>query len=212
MTGFWKKVKTMSDPNKATKNVIFKDEEALLLDHDYDGIQELDHPLPSWWLAIFWGAIGFAVLYGIYFHGMDGGSLAQEYADQMKMVKAAQPVQAPGGGLTEEQLLAAFKDPAKAAAGKETFEKNCASCHGHNGEGLIGPNLTDDYWIHGQGSPSDLVTVITNGVPEKGMPTWGPVLKADEIVTTGAFIRSLHGTTPANAKEPQGNQVEFKEL
>jgi cytochrome c oxidase cbb3-type subunit 3 len=144
---------------------------------------------------------------------MQGGSLAQEFTDSMKVIKAAQPVQvAPGGGLTDEQLIAAFKDPAHIAAGKEVFEKNCTSCHGHNAEGLIGPNLTDDNWIHGAGMPIDIVTTITNGVAEKGMPTWGPVLKAEEIVNAGAFVRSLHGTKPANPKEPQGPAYEFKEL
>jgi cytochrome c oxidase cbb3-type subunit 3 len=201
----------MSD-NKEFKNTIFKDEEALVLDHDYDGIQELDHPLPFWWLAIFWGTMAFAIVYGIYFHGMDGGSLAQEYADAMSKVKALQPAPAQGGGLSDEQLLAAFKNPTTVAAGKDVFAKNCASCHGPEAGGLIGPNLTDDFWIHGQGMPADIINTITNGVPEKGMPTWGPVLKAEEIVAAGAYVRSLHGTKPANPKEPQGNQVEFKEL
>jgi cytochrome c oxidase cbb3-type subunit 3 len=92
------------------------------------------------------------------------------------------------------------------------FVKNCAACHGDHGQGLIGPNLTDDNWLHGQGVPADIVKTISEGVAEKGMPPWGPVLKPEEIVGATAYIRSLHGSNPAGAKEPQGPVYEFKEL
>jgi cytochrome c oxidase cbb3-type subunit 3 len=194
------------------KNLIFKDEESLLLDHDYDGIQELDHPLPFWWLAILYGTSIFAVLYGIYFHGMDGHLIADEFKSTMIEIRAKQPKQEPTGAVDEAALLAAIKDPAKIELGKAVFVKNCAACHGESAQGLIGPNLTDNNWIHGQGLPSDIVSTITTGVAEKGMPPWGPVLKAEEILGAAAYIRSLHGSNPANPKEPQGPEYEFKEI
>jgi cytochrome c oxidase cbb3-type subunit 3 len=95
------------------------------------------------------------------------------------------------------------KDSAKVKAGKDLFQVRCVACHGASGQGLIGPNLTDEYWLHG-GKLTDISNTITNGVSDKGMPPWGPVMTADQIHSVVAFIRSIRGTNPSGAKAPQG--------
>lgn len=199
-----------------SKNVILKDEQQFLLDHDYDGIQELDHPLPNWWLAILYGTIVFSIFYAGYYLTGVGPGLRDELnvaLAQIDSKKAEAAAAAPAnGGLTNEALIAAAADPTKVAAGKAVFDGKCAACHAPDGGGLIGPNLTDDHWLHGSGSPVDIAGVVRDGVAEKGMPPWGPVLTPEELFDVTAFIRSLHGTKPANPKEPQGDLKEFTSL
>lgn len=204
----------MSDKNPSTssqENVILSDEKALLLDHNYDGIQELDHPLPSWWLAILYITIVFSVVYMAYYMTGWGPTLTEEMNQQLAEIEAKKPA-APEGGMASDVLLAAIQDPSKIAAGKGVYDGKCAACHGDKGQGLIGPNLTDDHWIHGTGSPADVAKVISEGVPDKGMPPWGPVITPDELVEVTAFIRSIHGSNPPNPKEPQGELHEFQAL
>jgi cytochrome c oxidase cbb3-type subunit 3 len=199
-----------NQPNE--KNTIFKDEEALLLDHDYDGIQELDHPLPGWWLGILYTTIVFSIVYcGYYMTGM-GPTLRDELAVALLDIEAKKPKVAADGGLTDEVIMASFKDPAKLQNGAQVYVGKCAACHGDKGQGIIGPNLTDDHWIHGQGNPASIAAVVRDGVTEKGMPPWGPVLTPDELIDVTAYIRSLHGTNPVGAKEPQGQAHEFVNL
>lgn len=118
------------------------------------------------------------------------------------------PVSAPGAKGAEEPVIAApLKDAASLADGKAVYEKNCVQCHGKGGEGIIGPNLTDDYWIHG-GTISDVVKTIRAGVPDKGMITWKGLLTNDQIDHVGSFIMvKLQGTHPPNPKGPQGEKV-----
>lgn len=203
----------MSNTNdNDNKNKIFKDEEGLLLNHNYDGIQELDHPLPRWWLVIFYATIAFSVVYVGYYMVGSGPSLHEEFLADWKKIEDQKAQAAPGDGLSDDVILASFRDPAKRQLGGKVYAEKCAACHGQNGEGLIGPNLTDDAWLYGDGSPATVAQAIRDGIPEKGMPPWGPVLTPDELVNVTAFIRGLHGTNPANAKEPQGQQFEYKEL
>ena len=203
----------MSDSNLPPKNQIMNDEKALLLDHDYDGIQELDHPLPRWWVWGFVATIIFGVLYmGYYMTGPGPGS-RQELSTALAEVDALKPPPPAAGaaGPSTEELMASFKDATKLKHGSEVYTAKCLACHGDKGQGLIGPNLTDDFWIHGTGTLADVAKVVTTGVPEKGMPPWGPVLTADELKDVVGFVHSLHGTNPAGAKPPQGNQAEFKD-
>lgn len=198
--------------NNEIKNQIFKDEEALLLNHDYDGIQELDHPLPFWWLAIFWLTIAFSAVYvGYYMTGV-GPTLNEELVAELKEIEAKKPQQPANAGGSDEAILASLNDPTKLANGKEVYIGKCAACHGQAGEGLIGPNLADDAWIHGDGTLAGIQNIISVGVAEKGMPPWNSVLTPDELVNVTAFVRSLHGTNPPNAKEAQGSPMEFKNL
>jgi len=99
--------------------------------------------------------------------------------------------------------MAMAKDPAKVKAGRELFQVRCIACHGAAGQGIIGPNLTDEYWLHG-GKLAEITHTITNGVPDKGMPPWGPVMSSEQIHFVVAYIRSIRGTNPAGAKAPQG--------
>ena len=185
-----------------------------LLDHEYDGIREYNNPLPNWWLWLFYITIIFAVIYTPYYLLGFGPSTSegyqQEVADAAAM-RAPAPVAATGGAAhdahghdsAEVQAVKLDMSAAAVAAGREVFVQNCAPCHGPQGQGVIGPNLTDNYWIHGN-TDGDLVTTITNGVPEKGMIAWKAVLNPTKIQQVAAFVKTLAGTSPPNPKEPQG--------
>lgn len=179
-----------------------------VLAHDYDGIQEYDNPLPRWWLLTFYGAIVFAFFYVGYYHFGPGPTpeatleedLAEIHALDAK-AKAADP------GPTEEAMLAIFKDTQRREDGHKIFTEKCATCHGPDGGGLIGPNLTDDYWLHGRGTLVDILHVVSDGVLDKGMPPWKTMLKKEEVQSVVAYVKSLHGSHPANPKAPQGELV-----
>lgn len=176
-----------------------------LLEHDYDGIQEYDNPLPGWWLATFYGAIIFSVFYVGYYHFGPGLHPMEELAQNLKEMQAAKNAQIKAEPeLTEAELLAIFGDSNKQAAGKIIFAEKCASCHMADGGGSIGPNLTDNFWIHGKGTLSDILKVVGDGVAEKGMPPWKAMLKKEELLSAVVYAKSLHGKKPANPKEPQG--------
>jgi len=193
-----------------------KDEDRLL-DHKYDDIQEYDNPLPGWWTLILWVTIIWAVLYFFNFIpglGTGKGRVAN-YEKEMnaaaeKYGTAQEQAAKLSGSIDVSLMLACMKDPAKLAAGKAIFEdpSRCSSCHLVDGGGLVGPNLTDDFWIHGA-QPKDILTTITNGVPDKGMLTWGPILGPEKCAEVAAYVFSLHGTHPATPKEAQGTKVEY---
>jgi cytochrome c oxidase cbb3-type subunit 3 len=182
------------------------DDRDLLLDHNYDGIQELDHPLPRWWLGIFYITIVFGVFYASYYMLGSGPSEETELHADLKVIKANMPVAATAGG--DEVFALILKDPEKLKLGAAVFAGKCVPCHGEKGQGVIGPNLTDDYWIHGTGKAREIAAVIAAGVPEKGMPSWGPMLTQEELNNVAAYVRSLRGTNPKNAKEPQGEKYD----
>ncbi len=176
--------------------------DAPLLDHEADGIKELDNLLPRWWVWLFYLCIAYGVVYMIYYHVLDKGELqAAAYASEMKI-----------GDQLKSRAMGAFEagmpsmqpenDEFVLAKGKGVFTMNCAPCHREDGGGLVGPNLCDDYWIHGSGF-SDNLKVIWNGVPEKGMVSWKGVLKPDEIKSVASYIYTLRGTSPKNPKPPE---------
>lgn len=180
----------------------------LLLDHEADGIRELDSLLPRWWVWLFYGTIIFAVIYLLYYHVFGAGDLmAAEYKKEMDSGEVIK-----GASLSKfESNIAALepsKDPVVIAKGKQTFTRLCAPCHRLDGGGLVGPNLTDDYWIHGD-KFGDNVKTIWNGVPEKGMVTWKTMLKPQEIYEVASYIFTLRGTHPPNPKLPE-NQAPAK--
>lgn len=178
-----------------------------LLDHIYDGIQEYDNPLPGWWVWLFWATIVFSVLYMVYYHLGPGPSILSEYEEEARMAQAQQArLGAVEGPVSDEALRAAARDAGAMAAAKEIFATRCAACHGPGGGGLIGPNLTDEYWLHG-GRPTDIYRVIAEGVPDKGMVPWKGQLRPAELTSVTAYVLSLQGTNPANAKPPQGARV-----
>jgi cytochrome c oxidase cbb3-type subunit 3 len=159
-----------------------------LLDHEYDGIRELDNPLPGWWLATFYLTIAFGIAYYAYYEIGSGPSSVQELGGEIDAAASKEQAKPPKAAPAESELLA-----------------RCISCHGARGEGLIGPNLTDRYWIHG-GKITDIFTVVTKGVLEKGMPSWEALLKPEEAVSVVSFVWSLRGTN-VSGKAPQGNEV-----
>jgi cytochrome c oxidase cbb3-type subunit 3 len=166
-----------------------------LLPHESDGIQEYDNPLPRWWLFLFYASIAWAVLYFMHFHVSGDWSSAQRYeAEMAAALERYGSREAPSG----TNLADAVADPANAAKGAEHFATFCASCHQADGTGGIGPDLTDAEWIHGFGE-GDLVQVVTEGVPAKGMVAWGPVLGPEKIVEVVAYVASLGGVEKAKA-------------
>jgi cytochrome c oxidase cbb3-type subunit 3 len=178
-----------------------------LTDHEYDGIQEYDNPLPTWWLWTFFLTIIFAFLYYIHYEVGGGPTLKDELAVAMKNLETAAAQHAPAVTESEEMLADAMKDPKLAELGGAAFTAKCAACHGPQLGGLIGPNLTDNFWLHGKGTRMDIATVIRKGVPEKGMPPWESMLSKDEVYGLTAYILSKKGSNPANAKAPQGDEV-----
>jgi cytochrome c oxidase cbb3-type subunit 3 len=184
-----------------------RERDQLIEGHDVDGIREYDNPLPRWWLYLFYATIVFSVVYWVYYHmGAGGQSIADSYAAEMRE-RQAQEKALPKAEATEEALLASYRDAAQVAEGKKLYDGRCLACHGDKGQGLVGPNLTDDHWIHGQGTLAGMFKVIRDGVPEKGMIPWGAQLSREQMMQLVAFIATLHGTTPAAAKAPQGDRV-----
>jgi cytochrome c oxidase cbb3-type subunit 3 len=180
-----------------------------LTDHDYDGIKEYDNPLPTWWLAVFLLTIIFSFHYYLHYEWAGGPTLQDELKDSLKELETVATKFAPAtASESEEQLTNAMKDPKYEALGMATFSSKCASCHGPELGGLIGPNLTDEYWIHGKGRRTDIAKVIREGVPDKGMPPWGALLSKDEVYGAVALIVSKKNSHPANAKAPQGEKAE----
>ncbi len=286
------------------KGITVNKEKELVLDHDYDGIQELDNRLPPWWLYLFYITIAWAIIYLLYYHVLDlGDSSSVAYQKEMnsayteaenksgfsleyrspfynsqgdltpfqrielqqqqakesvllqsrrngaepkleatnfdELIIAAMAKATPenldklhiafpdlyivyqsgisrsaGGGppavpstTAPEQEIQPLNDAANMAVGKQIFITNCATCHGKAGEGGIGPNLTDDYYLHGRGM-LNMVKTITNGVAAKGMIAWRGILKEDQIKQAASYILSLHGTNPPNPKAPQGEKIQ----
>jgi cytochrome c oxidase cbb3-type subunit 3 len=178
-----------------------------LLDHNYDGIKELDNPLPGWWLGTFYIAIVFAIFYFSWHQIVgDGHLVAKSYEQEWAQMQADELARttAQMAAISDDSLLKGSKDATVIAAGQEKFTASCASCHGPNGGGLIGPNLTDAYWINGDGKPMSILKIVKEGVTAKGMPAWGSVLGQEDQVKIVAYILSLQGSQPTNPKAPQG--------
>ncbi len=203
LTGFaawWEKVNALVPKDK---------EKELLTDHDYDGIKELNNFMPPWLQALFWGTIIWAPIYLWYYHGGGPGKLMEEeYYAEVKQANdelEKRMAQKGGGEMIDENNVKLSTDAADIAEGKSLFiSKTCGSCHGENAQGAaVGPNLIDDYWIHG-GSVQDIFKTIKYGKPDKGMPTWKESISGKQTMQIISFIKSQHGKSYPNAKEPQG--------
>ena len=172
-------------------------------DHEYDGIKELDNPLPPWLKYLFYITIVIAFSYMMLLFVFKDDNMVQrkEYSKEMTAAREKtevavtdEAVKSAAQPMTQEQIL---------AAGKVIFDKTCLVCHGKFGEGLVGPNFTDEYWIHG-GKPEDLLKIINEGVLEKGMISYKSQLNKTQINNVIAYILSLQGTNPPNQKAPEG--------
>ncbi|MCX6128667.1 MAG: c-type cytochrome [Proteobacteria bacterium] len=173
-----------------------------------DGIEEYDNPMPTWWLGLFNATIVFGLAYMVWFHVLDKPSLKEELAADQKAYQqllASKQPQDPATPSNPEDLKRRLKEPKLIEEGKAVFAVNCAPCHGQLGEGTVGPNLTDRFWIHGA-QPDEIVATITYGVPANGMIAWGPILGPQKIEAAAAYVLSLQGSNPPNGKAPQGDQ------
>ncbi len=181
-------------------------QDPLLLDHEADGIRELDNKLPRWWVWLFNLTIVFAGVYLVYYHVMgDGKIMVAEYQREAALGDALK-AKALARFEADMASMQPLSDPARLAEGERIFNQMCAPCHRQDAGGLVGPNLTDDYWIHGPNF-ADNLKVIYDGVPEKGMITWKTLLKPTEIQTVASYIYTKRGTNPPNPK-PREDQVQ----
>lgn len=182
-----------------------------LLDHEYDGIREFDNPIPAWWTWMWIGSMVFSLAYFVHYHvAGTGTSVMAAYETEMEEFRANETERklAALANLNEDVLVNVMKDEAAVSAGGEKFAALCASCHGKSGEGLVGPNLTDDYWLHADATLMAIRKVVAEGVPEKGMPAWEKMLTPEEMVNVVAFVGTLRGKN-VEGKEPQGEKVDL---
>jgi cytochrome c oxidase cbb3-type subunit 3 len=193
--------------------ISLKDEKHILIDgHDYDGIQELDNRMPPWLQSLFVATILIAIGYSVYyFSGMGDMQLAEldKEIAQAEIEKKAYMEKV--GASMDENSVTAITDAAILAEGQTLFQEKCTACHGADGGGSVGPNLTDAYWLHG-GSIRDIFKVVKYGVPEKGMISWEKQLSPTDIQKVSSYVLSLKGTKPAAPKETQGELFEGDQL
>jgi cytochrome c oxidase cbb3-type subunit 3 len=196
------------DKNWMTRAVPLEKEADVLLDHDYDGIKELDNALPPWWKYGFYITIFIGFIYLYHFHvSGNGKNPEQEYAVEMlEGAKQEEEYKAKTKDLVDENNIT-LSDAAGIAAGKELFTQSCIACHAADGGGGIGPNLTDNYWIHG-GNMNDIYKTIKIGYPEKGMQSWQSLFSPVQMKNIASFVHSLKGTKAANPKDPQGELMQ----
>lgn len=180
----------------------------LLLDHDYDGIKELDNDLPPWWKYGFYLTIVMAVVYLTSYHITHSSkSSEEEYNAEMAEAEASVAAYRSKMALNVDETNAVFvTETDKIGKGKEIYLKNCSVCHGPEGQGLVGPNFADNHWLYGN-KPGDLFKIVKNGT-NKGMKAWKDELSPVDIQNVISFIHTLQGTTPANPKAAEGELIE----
>lgn len=185
----------------AAKNVIIED-------HNYDGIQEFDNPMPRWWLNIWFGTVIFSALYYFHFQLGDGQGIHDAYAEEVAAFQKEEEKRfAKAGAATEESLAKLVATPSNTSAGKGIYVTNCQACHGATGGGLVGPNLTDHHWIHGKGTLLGIHKVVSQGVLSKGMPAWNRVLSKQELENVVAYVGTMRGQNVEGGKPPEGERV-----
>lgn len=175
--------------------------------HELDGIKEYDNPMPGWLMSIWWGSLIFAAGYLIFFALSFGeGSMEAEYRRDTERALVAVQAHFDANPLVPPlpaELLAGARNTDVLQVGSARFARSCAACHGPQAQGLIGPNLTDDRWLHG-GAVEQIFQTVAKGWPSKGMPPWGRALKPEELSALVSYLRSLQGSRPPNARPPEG--------
>lgn len=201
---FWNKVLSLRP---------LEEEKDMLIEHEYDGIKELDNPTPAWFMVLFYGTIAFAIAYLLIYHVFGIGQL--QYDEYKTEVAQAEIVKkqylSKAANQIDESTVKLVADAGTIKAGEAIFKQNCAACHGDKAQGVVGPNLTDDYWLHG-GNIKAVFKTIKYGFAAKGMPTWEKQLSPKQISDVANYVKSLHGTNPPNGKEPQGEKEEDDKL
>jgi cytochrome c oxidase cbb3-type subunit III len=196
---------------KITGAVPIEKEEEIAFHHEYDGIRELDNNMPPWWVYLFYITIVFAVVYMGHYHIFKTGDLqATEYKSEMAQAeKDKEAYMKLALNKIDESSVKVLTDKKSLESGKSIFLQSCSACHGKEGEGGVGPNLTDKYWLHG-GDVKDIFKTIKYGVPQKGMISWQAQLNPGQIQELASYILTLQGTMPANGKAPQGDLFQEK--
>jgi len=187
---------------------IEQEKDLVIDDHEYDGISELNNPIPVWFNALFYSTVTFAVVY-LLIYQLTGWGLNQDQEYEREMAKAEiekQEFLAQSANLFDENTIEVDETGSLAANGKALFATNCSACHGANGEGTIGPNLTDRFWLHG-GEIKNIFKTVKYGVPEKGMVPWEQTLTPAQIAEVSNFILTLRDSKPANPKGAEGVEV-----
>jgi len=180
-------------------------EETIIIDHDFDGIKELDNNLPPWWIYLFYATIVFAIIYHIRFDFIKEYTQAEEYEMEVAAAQIAiAEYKKTAKDLVDVSTVELLTDAADLSAGKQIFETNCVACHMADGGGGIGPNLTDQHWILGGGIKNVFSTISEGGRDGKGMVAWKQILKPVEMAQVASYVITLGGTTPANPKEAEG--------
>ena len=188
-----------------TKAVPVEKEADVLLDHDYDGIKELDNALPPWWKYGFYITIAVALVYIINFHVMGSGkNPSQEYLTEMEKARVEKEAYDANNKDKIDEKNVPMADATGIAGGKEMYSANCVACHGKLGEGSAGPNLTDNFWIH-KGSLNDIYNTLKVGYADKGMQSWAGKFSPKEMSQIASYVKTLKGTNPPNPKAPQGD-------
>lgn len=191
--------------HKLTKTQPIESEADLLMDHDYDGIKELDNNLPPWWVYLFYIGIAFGVIYFARYEVFGGDNQEMELKKEMAQAKIdVEEYLKTAPDLMDEKTVVLLSDAPSLDAGKEIFTTNCAACHRVDGGGQIGPNLTDNHWILGGGIKNLFHTITNGGRDGKGMIAWKGTLKPKEIQKVASYILSLQGSNPKDAKEAEG--------
>jgi cytochrome c oxidase cbb3-type subunit 3 len=195
------------DKKLLTKATPVEKEMDVLLDHDYDGIKELDNALPPWWKYGFYVTIVIGIIYMTHFHVFGTGkNPTEEYQTEMEFARMAKEEYDAQNKDKIDENNVPMTDAVGIGVGNELFHQPgmCASCHGQMGEGGAGPNLTDDYWIH-KGSLNDIYMSIKKGYPDKGMQSWESAFTQKQISQLASYIKSIRGTNPPNAQVPKGD-------
>lgn len=194
----------MTEENKARPEAPL---DAPVTDHEYDGIQEYDNPMPTWWRRTFWLSFWFAVVYYIHFQLTgNGASVAQSYETDMQEFRAFVASQSLGEEMTEEGLTQLMDNPALMKDAHGLFLKRCLQCHADKGQGNIGPNLTDEYWLYGGGTLMDIYESVSQGRPLKGMPAWSRLLSPMDIGLLVGYVGSIRNSQVAG-RPPQGKKI-----
>ena len=187
-----------------TKSTPIEREKDIMFDHDFDGIKELDSKIPPWFSWLFILTIIFAAYYMIDYHIIGSGQVQyEEYTEEVRIASLEREALIKSGAFVNEETVELLTDANELNAGKTIYDANCIACHASDGGGIVGPNLTDDYWIHG-GGIKNVFKVIKYGVVEKGMIAWQTQLNPNQMQEVASYVLSLHGTTPAAPKQPEG--------
>ncbi|MFN7675621.1 cbb3-type cytochrome c oxidase N-terminal domain-containing protein, partial [Flavobacterium sp.] len=198
--------------NKLTRTKTIEQESDVMLDHNYDGIRELDNVLPPWWVYLFYGTIIFGAIYLVRYQIMDGNNQVQEFQTEMQEAKVAvAEYLKTAPDMMSKEKVTLLTDATSLAAGKAIYTANCVACHRPDGGGQIGPNLTDNYWILGGGIKNVFNTVMEGGRDGKGMVAWKASIKPSDIQKVASYVLSLQGTNPKDAKPTEPEAKEWVE-